>query len=94
MFSRFDKLSDFLDYMKSLENRHRERNEAGFRGFTQGVLVDLNSFSITFGCIVDALTEAPPFGAGKLAFGLFVLVTSVSLNDRNTECRLAHISML
>lgn len=58
-----------------MEKKHRSDN--GDRGF-QGIMSDIGSFAQTYGCIVDALKQAPPFGAGQIAFGLFDIAITVS----------------
>lgn len=64
-----------LDHVRSMAAQHQsDNNEQGF----QQVMANIGSFAETYGCIVDALKQAPPFGAGHIAFGLFAVTITVS----------------
>jgi hypothetical protein len=80
--NRLKTIPEFLNHVRYMEKKHRSDN--GDRGF-QGIMSDIGSFAQTYGCIVDALKQAPPFGAGQIAFGLFDIAITVSYLRTQSE---------
>lgn len=67
-------LQEFLDVVTTLEQEHKSKKK--FQAFQQN-LVTFQKFAETYSPFVQALREAPPFGAGHLIWGVCAMVVTV-----------------